>query len=56
MGMRRIDVNEAIDTSPFGRFQWMVVTLCGALLVVDGYDVFVAGTVLPTRRCCVTYA
>lgn len=48
MGMRRIDVNEAIDTSPFGRFQWMVVTLCGALLVVDGYDVFVAGTVLPT--------
>ncbi|MFC3630983.1 MFS transporter [Paracoccus angustae] len=46
--MRTIDVNEAIDQSPFGRFQWMVVGLCGALLVVDGYDVFVAGTVLPT--------
>ncbi|MGN7871082.1 MFS transporter [Paracoccus sp. 22332] len=46
--MRTIDVNEAIDQSPFGRFQWMVVALCGALLVVDGYDVFVAGTVLPT--------
>lgn len=46
--MRTIDVNEAIDQSPFGGFQWMVVALCGALLVVDGYDVFVAGTVLPT--------
>lgn len=46
--MRNIDVSEAIDQSPFGRFQWMVVALCGTLLVVDGYDVFVAGTVLPT--------
>lgn len=45
--MRMIDVNEAIDQSPFGSFQWMVVALCGALLIVDGYDVFVAGTVLP---------
>lgn len=46
--MAQIDVNEAIDHNPFGRFQWMVVALCGALLIVDGYDVFVAGTVLPT--------
>ncbi|TBN39068.1 MFS transporter [Paracoccus subflavus] len=46
--MRNIEVGEAIDQSPFGRFQWMVVALCGALLIVDGYDVFVAGTVLPT--------
>ncbi|RJL16436.1 MFS transporter [Paracoccus siganidrum] len=46
--MRNLDVSEAIDQSPFGRFQWMVVALCGTLLVVDGYDVFVAGTVLPT--------
>lgn len=46
--MRDIDVSEAIDQGPFGSFQWMVVALCGALLIVDGYDVFVAGTVLPT--------
>ena len=45
--MRNIDVSQAIDQGPFGRFQWMVVALCGALLIVDGYDVFVAGTVLP---------
>lgn len=46
--MKQIDVNDAIDSAPFGRFQWMVVVLCGLLLIVDGYDVFVAGTVLPT--------
>ncbi|MCA1442958.1 MFS transporter [Ensifer sp. IC4062] len=46
--MRTIDVNETIDNAPFGAFQWTVVALCGLLLIVDGYDVFVAGTVLPT--------
>ncbi|MDK1491437.1 MFS transporter [Sinorhizobium sp. 7-81] len=46
--MRTIDVNETIDNTPFGAFQWTVVALCGLLLIVDGYDVFVAGTVLPT--------
>lgn len=46
--MRSIDVNEAIDSKAFGGFQWMVVALCALLLIVDGYDVFVAGTVLPT--------
>src|SRR5262245_58247341 len=46
--MRSIDVNEAIDIRPFGSFQWRVVGLCALFLVVDGYDVFVAGTVLPT--------
>lgn len=46
--MRKIDVNDAIDNNPFRRFQWTVVALCALLLIVDGYDVFVAGTVLPT--------
>ncbi len=46
--MRTIDVNEAIDGSPLGGFQWTVVALSALLLIVDGYDVFVAGTVLPT--------
>jgi len=46
--MRSIDVSEAIDKARFGGFQWSVVALCGLLLIVDGYDVFVAGTVLPT--------
>lgn len=45
--MRNIDITEAIDQTPFGRFQWTIAALCGLLLVVDGYDVFVAGTVLP---------
>ncbi|HEY0121298.1 MAG TPA: MFS transporter [Rhizobium sp.] len=46
--MRNIDVTEAIDKAPFGSFQWTVVVLCALLLIADGYDVFIAGTVLPT--------
>jgi len=46
--MRSIDVSEAIDNARFGGFQWSIVALCALLLIVDGYDVFVAGTVLPT--------
>jgi AAHS family benzoate transporter-like MFS transporter len=45
--MRNIDVNEAIDRNRFGGFQWMILGLCAILLIVDGYDVFVAGTVPP---------
>lgn len=46
--MRKIDVNEAINKARFGSFQWTVVVLCALLLIADGYDVFIAGTVLPT--------
>ena len=46
--MRSIDVSDEIDKARFGRFQWSVVALCAILHVVDDYDVFVAGTVLPT--------
>ncbi|WCE02652.1 aromatic acid/H+ symport family MFS transporter [Pseudoxanthomonas sp. JBR18] len=46
--MRSIDVNDFIDKGRFSGFQWSVVVLCALLLIVDGYDVFVAGTVLPT--------
>lgn len=46
--MRSIEVGEAIDKAPFSRFQWSVVVLSALLLIVDGYDVFVAGAVLPT--------
>lgn len=46
--MRGIDVSEEIEKAPFGRFQWSLLALCASLLIVDGYDVFVAGTVLPS--------
>ena len=53
--MRTLDVGAAIDARPFGGFQWMVVALCGVLLIVDGYDVFVAGTVLPLDQAVEGY-
>ncbi|MGE4372665.1 MAG: MFS transporter [Xanthobacter sp.] len=45
--MRSIDVNTVIDESRFTRFHWNIVLLCSLLLVVDGYDVFIYGSVLP---------
>ncbi|MFS0739025.1 aromatic acid/H+ symport family MFS transporter [Brevundimonas sp. 3P9-tot-E] len=45
--MGRIHVNETIDAARFGKTHWLVVALCGLLLIVDGYDVFIYGAVLP---------
>lgn len=45
--MRTIDINDFIDQTRFGGFQWTVVVICALLLIVDGYDVFIYGTVLP---------
>lgn len=44
---RKVDITDFIDNNKIGNFQWTVFALCATLLVVDGYDVFVAGTVLP---------
>lgn len=45
--MKTLDVNQVIDNARFTRFHWMVMCLCGLLLVFDGYDLFIYGAVLP---------
>lgn len=45
--MRIIDVHSIIDEARFGRFHWLVMGLCGLLLIFDGYDLFIYGVVLP---------
>lgn len=40
-------VNDIVDEASFGRFHWTIVVLCGLLLIVDGYDVFIYGAILP---------
>ena len=40
-------VNDIVDEATFGRFHWTIVVLCGLLLIVDGYDVFIYGAILP---------
>ena len=42
-----VSVNEIIDRARFGRTHWLIIALTGLLLIVDGYDVFVYGAILP---------
>lgn len=45
--MKTLEVNQIIDNARFTRFHWMVMCLCGLLLIFDGYDLFIYGAVLP---------
>lgn len=45
--MAGIDVTATVDAARFGKLHWIVASLCGLLLIVDGYDVFIYGAVLP---------
>lgn len=42
-----VSVNAVIDEAQFGKTHWLIVMLTGTLLIVDGYDVFVYGAILP---------
>jgi AAHS family 4-hydroxybenzoate transporter-like MFS transporter len=43
----RIDVTEAIDAAPVGRFQILVFTLCAAIALIDGFDTQAIAFVAP---------
>jgi AAHS family benzoate transporter-like MFS transporter len=45
--MHRIDVHKLADEAEFNRFHWSVLAWCFAILVLDGYDLAVAGAALP---------
>lgn len=45
--MSEIAITDIIDKARFRRFHLTVVALCGLLLIVDGYDVFIYGAILP---------
>lgn len=43
----RVDVREMLDNRRFGAYQWAIVALCAACLVMDGFDVQAMGYVAP---------
>lgn len=43
----QVNVTELIDRNPLGARQWMVFILCGACMVLDGFDVQAIGYVAP---------
>jgi AAHS family 4-hydroxybenzoate transporter-like MFS transporter len=44
---RIFDVNAFLDRPAFGAYRFFVFGLCTLVMIVDGYDVFVVGYVLP---------
>jgi AAHS family benzoate transporter-like MFS transporter len=45
--MQGIDVSRIVDEARFGRLHRNIIIACAILLIVDGYDVFIYGVVLP---------
>jgi len=46
--MRRIDVHKLADEARFNGFHLKVLLWCVAIIIIDGYDIAVAGTALPS--------
>lgn len=46
--MRRIDVLEVADNATFNRFHAKVLAWCLLVIIIDGYDIAVAGAALPS--------
>ncbi|RKT14203.1 AAHS family 4-hydroxybenzoate transporter-like MFS transporter [Paraburkholderia sp. RAU2J] len=43
----QLDIQEFLDSRPFGGFHWKILLLCFAILVFDGFDVVVMGFIAP---------
>ncbi len=46
--MQRIDVHKVADDATFNRFHGKVLFWCLLIIIIDGYDIAVAGTALPS--------
>ncbi|MFJ8260290.1 MFS transporter [Peribacillus asahii] len=46
--MRQINVNDFIDTQKFNRFHLSLLLACLFIIIVDGYDMFMLGAIIPT--------
>lgn len=45
--MRSINVNREIDESKFNRFQGVILFWCSIVIIFDGFDLVLYGTVMP---------
>ncbi|MEJ0023533.1 MAG: MFS transporter [Alphaproteobacteria bacterium] len=44
---RSVDIDDFIDNLKFGPFHFLVLGLCALLMMIDGYELYVVGWVLP---------
>jgi AAHS family 4-hydroxybenzoate transporter-like MFS transporter len=49
-GTPALDVNRLIDERPISRFQILIAVMCGAIVLLDGFDAQVMGYVVPQLR------
>jgi AAHS family 4-hydroxybenzoate transporter-like MFS transporter len=40
-------LTDLLDKQPLGAYQMSVIALCFAIMVIDGYDLFIIGMVIP---------
>ena len=45
--MRQINLHQEIDNAKFGRFHWILLSVCALIIIFDGYDLVIYGVVLP---------
>ncbi len=45
--MRQINLHHEIDNAKFGRFHWILLSVCALIIIFDGYDLVIYGVVLP---------
>lgn len=45
--MRQINLHQEIDHAKFGRFHWILLSVCALIIIFDGYDLVIYGVVLP---------
>ncbi|WP_277184245.1 MFS transporter [Caballeronia sp. BR00000012568055] len=46
-GVKQLDVQEFLDTRPFGTFHWKILALGLTVLILDGFDVVAMGFIAP---------
>ena len=43
----QINVQEFLDSRPFGSFHWKILLLCLTILILDGFDIVAMGFIAP---------
>src|SRR5690349_16981621 len=46
--LRKLDVQEFLNTHPFSGFQWLVFALCFCIVLLDGFDTAAIGYIAPS--------
>lgn len=44
----KVNIQQAIDDSPFSRFHWVIIVLGFLVLAIDGFDTAAMGYIAPT--------